>query len=100
MVAVIGFALSVNANMCQLAGNVQETIVERLNDRVTYTLNNRNDFRVNVHIVVVYRGQTVSNTQTIVVEPGATTRPQTIFHWAEPANRNHLSLRKQVVRCG
>jgi len=105
LVAIIGFGLSANAQMCTRTGNVEPFINHGNTKEVGYNLTNTNGYKVTVTVWVVYKGEVVSNEKTHVIEAGKRATGSsytTINHWAGDKagfNKDYLSLRLSVAKC-
>ena len=107
LIALIGLcATDTYAQMCTPSGNVQPQVQSRSATAVCYALTNSNNYRVTVTVVVVHRGEVVSNEYVHVIEPNSRTPRQqchNVSHWAgEKANfnSNFLNIRIiSVVKC-
>ena len=105
LVALIGFGISANAQMCTPTGNVEPFVNHGSTTEVGYNLKNTNNYKVTVTVWVVYKGEVVSNEKTHVIEAGKNAvggSYTTIKHWAGDKsgfNRDYLSLKLFVAKC-
>jgi len=90
--------------MCTPTGGVQPTVGKGTAVSVPYNLKNTNNYKVNVTVWVVYKGEVVSNENTHVIEAGDNlgTAMVAINHWAgdkDGFNPAYLSLKISVSKC-
>ena len=108
-IGLIGFGLTsstvVNSDddppLCRKTGNVQPTITYYTTDRVDFSLQNYNDYRVDVRVCVMHRGEIKSNPKTITLAANEYKNAESgcsISHWAGTSQGLELDIRVETCR--